>query len=103
MVKKMVDPVDVGELDFNDLHPKSDNKEDNRIYHEAKAICVVLEKDTKKSDLDAVMAAIEQLKGVAVVKFIDLTAFHDYPNRVRVKMEIRKKIDNLLDIGDSNG
>ena len=97
MVKKMVKPADAEHLDFNDLQPRSDftNRE---VYNDAKAICVVLDEDTKKRDLDAVMAAISQLKGVAVVKFVDLNAFHDYPNRTRAKMEIREKISELLEL-----
>ena len=94
-VKNMAKPDSA--LDLNDYQEKSDfdKKTPN---HKAKAICVVLEEDTAKRDLTAVMAAIAQLKGVAVVKFVDLDAFHNYPNRTRAKMEIRAKIDTLLDL-----
>jgi len=85
------------DLDLNDYQKKSDF--DNKTPKDkAKAICVVLEEDTKKKDLTAVMAAIAQLKGVAVVKFVDLDAFHDYPNRTQEKMEIRAKINKILDL-----
>ncbi len=85
------------DLDLNDYQATSDF--DNKTPKDkAKAICVVLEEDTAKKDLTAVIAAIAQLKGVAVVKFVDLDAFHDYPNRTRAKMELRAKIDTLLNL-----
>lgn len=96
MVKKMVNSKDAESLDFNELQPPRNN-DIIGFYHDAKAICVVLDKDTKKSELEATMAAIAQLKGVMVVKFIDLDMLHDYPNRVRAKIEIRKQIGKLLD------
>ena len=97
MVKKMVKPEDIKALDLNTFQPRSDFV-DRGIHLDAKAICVVLDEDTKKSDLDAVMTAIAQLKGVAVVKFVDLSAFHDYSNRTRAKIEIRKKIGKILEV-----
>lgn len=83
------------DADLNSLRPKSDFVRES--LSEAKGICVVLEDDMKKEDLEVVMSAILQLKGVAVVKYIDFDGFHDYPNRTRVKMELRKQLNDLLE------
>ena len=102
MAKKSQKPKSTNPLvdfDLNDLHPDTGFKS-KPLLLQAKGICVVLEDDMKKVDLEAVMNAIRQLKGVAVVKYIDFNGFHDYPNRTRVKMEIRAQIKDLLDLGE---
>ena len=97
--KKSTNPL--VELDLNELQPKSDFA-DKTVLLKAKGICVVLEDDFKKNDLEAVMDAIRQLKRVAAVKYIDFNGFHDYPNRTRVKLELRAELKEILDLGESS-
>lgn len=85
------------DLDLNELQPKS-NFASKPVLLRAKGICVVLNDDTRKDDLEAIMNAIRQLKGVVAVKYIDFNGFHDYPNRTRVKLEIREQFKDILDL-----
>ncbi len=97
MVKKMIKPADAEKLDLNDFQAKSNYDKPDAVSHIAKGICVVLEEDTSKKDLAAVMEAIKLLKGVAVVKYIELKAFHDYANRTQAKIELRKALGEILE------
>lgn len=65
-------------------------------YLAAKGLCVVLEKDTYKQDLGPLIAAIEQLKNVHSVKFIDNEGMTDHINRIRVRDEYRAKLKELV-------
>jgi len=65
-------------------------------YYKAKGICVVLKEDTLKDDLKPLMAAIEQLKNVHSVKFIDYEGMTDHINRIRVRGEYRAKLKALV-------
>ncbi len=65
-------------------------------YLGAKGLCVVLEEDTYKQDLGPLIAAIEQLKNVHSVKFIDDEGMTDHINRIRVRDEYRTKLKDLV-------
>lgn len=95
MVEEMIAPKDAENLDLNDIQPKS-NFPPSGPSLKAKGICVVLDKDADKEDLEATIQAISLLKGVAVVKYIDFDAFHDYSNRTRAKMELLGEIGETL-------
>lgn len=95
--KKVKSTSPLVDLDLNTLQPKSDFAS-KPLLRQAKGICVVLEDDFKKDDLEAIMEAIRQLKKVAVVKYIDFDGFHDYPNRTRVKLELRAQLKEILDL-----
>ena len=97
MVKNMISPGDADKLNLNIFQTKSDYDKPDAVSHMAKGICVVLEEDTAKKDLEAVMEAIRLLNGVAVVKYIDLKAFHDFSNRTRAKMELRKELGKIVE------
>ncbi len=95
MVEDMITPEDAENLDLNDIQPES-NFPPAKPSLKAKGICVVLNEDTSKEDLESIMQAIALLKGVAVVKYIDFDAFHDYPNRARAKMELLEELGEAL-------
>lgn len=83
----MSDPIE----DVKETSPK-------KTWMKAKGICVVLDKDTLKMDLKPLMAAIEQLKNVHSVKFIDDEGMTDHINRIRVRDEYRTKLKKLVEL-----
>ncbi len=71
-------------------------KPSKKEWLKAKGICVVLEEDTLKMDLNPLLAAIEQLKNVHSAKFIDDEGMTDHINRIRVRDEYRAKLKRLV-------
>lgn len=67
-----------------------------KTWMKAKGICVVLEEDTLKRDLEPLISAIEQFKNVHSVKFIDDEGMTDHINRIRVRDEYREKLKRLV-------
>lgn len=85
----------MGHVIMNDVVEES-KKSAKKEWLKAKGICVVLEEDTYKADLKPLMAAIEQLKNVHSVKFIDDEGMTDHINRIRVRDEYRVKLKKLV-------
>lgn len=77
---------------INDAKKTSSKK----VWMKAKGICVVLEEDTLKRDLEPLLAAIEQLKNVHSATFIDNEGMADHINRIRVRDEYRVKLKDLV-------
>jgi len=74
-------------------------KPSKKVWMKAKGICVVLEKDTLKMDLEPLMDAIRQLKNVHSATFIDDEGMTDHINRIRVRDEYRVKLKELVGLG----
>ena len=67
-----------------------------KAWVKAKGICVTLEDNTLKMDLNPLMDAIRQLKNVRSVEFIDDEGMTDHINRIRVRDEYRAKLKELV-------
>ena len=78
---------------MNDTVKKSKKK-----WLNAKGICVTLDDNTLKIDLDPLMDAIRQLKNVRSVEFIDDENMTDHINRILVRDEYRAKLKKLVEL-----
>ena len=63
---------------------------------QAKGICVVLEKDTDKRQIEELLSAIKQLRGVLTADWIDYD-FDDHCNRIRMKVEFKDELKRGLE------
>lgn len=87
----MTDPIEEA---FEEPIPQEPVK---KVYHKAKGICVVLEDDMLKEDVDPLMDAIRLLAGVLEVNYIDFDGFNDYPNRTRARIELKNELKAVLE------
>ncbi len=73
-----------------------ESKKSKKKWLTAKGICVTLDDNTLKIDLDPLMDAIRQLKNVRSVEFIDDENMTDHINRILVRDEYREKLKKLV-------
>lgn len=83
---------------MSDLAEDAKKKPSKKEWLKAKGICVVLEVDTLKRDLEPLIAAIEQLKNVHSATFIDDEGMTDHINRIKVRAEYREKLKRLVEL-----
>lgn len=68
----------------------SDGGEEKRSI-QAMGICVVLDEVTTKSQIEDLLLAIKQFKGVLTADWID-DSFEEHSNRIRMKRDFKEEI-----------